>query len=205
MPDYTEPTYPCRTGSTSPGLKTEDGIPYALGCLEGDVQRIWDQTSSMTTARIVCNWEDASEFAKEMMGYSKLLGTGGTAGAKLSRVLPERCPLNDSQYCHSLKIIQTTGFNPEPTDKFQGWPEFSKDGKGAVVFQATYLAPLYPLFEDEEVVNEHQRFCIITPRGVAENEKIPGGAFYTVDASKDPIPETSVKTGRSIDLGLAIQ
>ncbi len=196
-------SYPSVTGSTSPALKS--GIPYAVGMLEGDIKRTWDQTTSGTSARVACNWDDVSDFVEDMLGGSKLIGTVGTTGARISRTLPERCPYNDRQYCLGLTLIQTTGFNHGAVSKFAGWPEFNKNGEGVAVFEAHYAATLYELLEDDEIDDETDRFLIVTPSGVSENQQIPGAAFRVINDAipadqRIPLGETGVKTGRSIDL-----
>ena len=189
--------YTATTGTTSPDLKT--GIEYAIGILEGDMKQEYTPNSSSVSALCTCSYEDSDLFLAEMLGYSKKVGT------ELQRVLPEKSGWDnpaltdeihyalDARLVKSLKWIEN--------DTFTGWPVYAE-----MVYLVTFGAPLYEVLEDDEAAllgGEQNRFVVWTKRGAAQNEKIPGGAYWipaagAIGAKK--LNEVGVRTGRTLSL-----
>lgn len=176
------------TGTTTPARKL--AIPYSVLNLEDSIQEEYGTTSSTTTVLCETAWATAGDFLWEMLGYSEKVGN------YLKRVLPEKCGYNDDHYALSAKLVKAITWTNNTTED-NGWPAYNR-----AVYAVTFGAPLYDLKEDEEVTSatEYNRFVVWSKKGAASNEKIPGGAFKTVEATPQLIPETGVRTGRTVSL-----
>jgi hypothetical protein len=185
------------TGSTTPGQKAI--IPYSILTGENDIQQEWTPTGSTTTVICLVDGQYADHFLEDMLGYSSKVGT------TLNRVLPERCQYVSNnftsfagQYALSGNLVKNFGgFTTDPVVR-RGWPVFA-----AQHYRITFGTPLYKVLENGTYTYEHERFVVWTPRGVAENEKIPGGGFkFTTDAGATytRLSEVGVMTGRTVEL-----
>lgn len=194
IPGQTKPA----TGSTTEGAKTK--IRYTVGALESDISREYGTTSATTTVLCTIAFDKTEYFLYEMLGYST------HDGSNLKRMLPEQMPYlgvgrysnGAGQYALSAKLHKNMGGWTSRDLVNKGWPNFQNS-----VWSVTFGAPLYRVKEDAEVTYEHERFCIFKTRGVAENEKIPGGGFFIKAGEPDagkPVNEVGIKTGRTVQL-----
>ena len=184
------------TGNTSPYLKGSP-IFYNILYQDGDVKETVNPTSSTTT--IICEiaFADKYTFLWHMLGYSEV------KSSYLSRILPERSSWNENQYAlhaDAVKFMKwtnasgTIGGIPIPN----GWPAFER-----VQYAVTFGAPLYDLVEDTSSMatfDESTRFVLWSKNGAASNERIPGNSFQFINATKDALMETGIRTGRTISL-----
>jgi hypothetical protein len=156
-----------------------------------------DQTTSSITVTVTVEDAAAESFKRNMMGYSIVGGDG-----KLRRRLPEVAKWGNfrDHYCVKLDPVFKT---PLYTDgvlqlNSDGWPQFD-----IAKYRATFVVPLYTIMSDDERDSERERFCVWRRKTTAQNEKIPGGGFYWVDAvaaNRTPVPEVGVRVGRQTEL-----
>ena len=179
---------------TTTATTTEGGIPYSV---EFDIADQIDQTTSSITVTVTVEDSAAESFKRDMIGYSTVGGDG-----KLVRRLPEVAKWGDKRthYCVKLDPVMKTPLYTAGVLQLNddGWPLFD-----IAKYRATFVVPLYTILSDDERSSERERFCVWRRKTTAQNEKIPGGGFYWVDAvaaNRTPVPEVGVRVGRQTEL-----
>lgn len=175
-------TTTAETGQTTPDDKT--AIGYAVGVT--DIAQVADQNTAGYSATLTVEADDAAAFVYEVLGYSELQGTS------LHRVLPEPCGIDSRAYAMRMERAQATEVG---ANNAAGWPTF-----GQISYRVEYAIPLYDVLEDDEVTYEHERFCVWKKNPTVQNEKIPGGSFKFINASKTDLNEVGVRTGQVLEL-----
>jgi hypothetical protein len=170
------------TGTTTPERKNL--VTYNFWNQDGDIKEQYGHSANGSTVLCELDYADSGAFLRDMLGYSERNGND------INRVLPEKSGWDEDQVCLQCDLVKALTYTGLAADESE-WPEFTR-----VVYACTFGAPLYRIYEDGEIDNEHERYVIWKIRGAANNEKIPGGGFKFIDAAKSPIGEVGVKTGR---------
>ena len=184
------------TGTTSPLLK---GTPIYYNVLyqDGEIKQAANPTSATVT--VICE----TAFATSERFLQHMLGRATRKPTYIERMLPEVSlwgpfTLNPVHYALSADAVKFIGWTGkvDPLDK--AWPAYDR-----VQYAVTYGAPLYELSEDNVggvTTDESTRFVLWSKNGAASNERIPGNSFKFINANKDPIGETGIRTGRTVSL-----
>lgn len=176
-----------QTGETT--FWAKDGIDYNIE--EGQTGLISESVGQTTSGvGVVCELDyDAYEkWKQEMLGYSVIT-------ARLERVLPEPCGWDSNLY--AMQIDRTESIKGSQLGETLGatdWPSYAR-----VKAQVQFAAPLYQVREDNDIIYEHERYCIWERKLSAENLQLPGGA-YIFPSDGRQVAQTAIMVSRTIEL-----